>query len=467
MLPESRAQVLVVDDETNLRRVLAAVLEREGYDVLVAGDGREALGILHTHHVDLVVTDVRMPEVDGMTLLREVQRIDADIPVIMITAHSTVDNAVEALKGGAFDYLTKPFEQSEVKEVVRRALHTRKIAERETYRSSVINVWEGSTVVGSSPAAMALMHSLEEAARRESHVLFVGERGTGKELLARTLHRVSSRQMAPFVKLHCETTGVEALGAELFGLPPTLFGGVPRPGKVELAEDGTLFVEEVSVASPDVQRRLGELMLTGTYTRERDTVRHRASVRVMASLRGQAEEVPLIPSLMSSFVTVLRVPPLRERLEDIPALCRYFSARYSERLSKAIDEVSGEVFEILARHSWPGNLRELENVMEHAVLFCDGPRLGPSCLPALGMLPVETPPSSATGASALSNGVTDVAIHGLKEQVREATSKLERDLINRALLATQGNVTHAARLLKISRKGLQLKMKELGLRERE
>lgn len=463
MLPESRAQILVVDDETNLRRVLAAVLEREGYDVFVAADGREALGILDNHHVDLVVTDVRMPEVDGMTLLREVQRIDADIPVIMITAHSTVDNAVEALKGGAFDYLTKPFEQSDVKDVVRRALQTRRIAERETHRSSVVSVWEGSTVVGSSPAATTLMHSLEEAARRESHVLFIGERGTGKELLARTLHRVSSRQVAPFVKLHCETVGPELLGPELFGLPPTVFGGMPRPGKVELAADGTLFVEEVSVAAHDIQHRLAGLMHSGVFTRERDTVSKPASVRVMGSLRGHPGETPLAASLWSQFVTVLRVPPLRERMEDIPALCRYFVARYSERLSKAIDEVSSEVFELLSRYTWPGNLRELENVMEHAVLFCDGPRLGAHCLPALGP---QVHDFSAVGAPS-PGSLADVSKHGLKEQVREATSKLERDLINRALLETNGNVTHAARLLKISRKGLQLKMKELGLRERE
>lgn len=460
MLPESRAQILVVDDETNLRRVLAAVLEREGYDVFAAADGRAALGILATHHVDVVVTDVRMPELDGMGLLREVQRVDADIPVVMITAHSTVDNAVEALKGGAFDYLTKPFEQSDVKAVIRRALQTRRISERETHRSSIVSVWEGSTVVGSSSAAMGLMHSLEEAARRESHVLFVGERGTGKELLARALHRVSSRQAAPFVKLHCETTAGDALGPELFGAEATTPGGALRPGKIELAEGGTLFVEEVASAAPFVQERLGNLMSSGGFCREGDTVARRASVRVMGSLRGQAGETPLLVSLLSEFVTVLHVPPLRERIEDVPALCRYFVARYSERLSKAIDEISGEVFDALSSYNWPGNLRELENVMEHAVLFCDGPRLGAHCLPALGI--------GATGDSINGSGVlSDVAKHGLKEQVREATSKLERDLINRALLETNGNVTHAARLLKISRKGLQLKMKELGLRERE
>lgn len=463
MLPESRAQILVVDDEANLRRVLGAVLEREGYDVFLAADGREALSVLGNHHVDVVVTDVRMPELDGMALLREVQRVDADIPVVMITAHSTVDNAVLALKSGAFDYLTKPFEQSEVKDVVRRALQTRRIAEREAHRPSVVSVWEGSTVVGTSAAAMGLMHSLEEAARRESHVLFIGERGTGKELLARALHRVSSRQTAPFVKLHCEAAAAE-LGAELFGVEPPL-SGMARPGKLELAEGGTLFVEEVSSAAYAIQERIAEVMRTGTFARESDTVRQPTSVRIMASLRGQDGETPLVSTLRGQFVTVLRVPPLRERLQDIPALCRYFMARYCERLSKAIDDISPDVFDVLGRHSWPGNLRELENVIEHAVLFCDGPVLGPQFLPALGIDAgdAESPLSGAAGLAALS----DVAKHGLKEQVREATSKLERDLINRALLETNGNVTHAARLLKISRKGLQLKMKELGLRERD
>lgn len=458
MLPEPRAQILVVDDEVNLRRVLGAVLERAGYDVLVAGDGNEGLAVLANHHIDVVVTDLRMPGVDGMALLREAQRIDPDIPVILLTAYSTVDNAVEALKSGAFDYLTKPFEQSDVLSIVDKAVQTRRIAERETHRSSVVSVWEGSTVVGTSPAATRLMHSLEEAARRESHVLLVGERGTGKELLARALHRVSVRQNAPFVKFHCETHVGESAALELFGVEG-VDARPSRPGKVSLAAGGALFVEEVARLVPAVQLQVAHLM----------HMRPAPPVRVIGSVHGYADEPRLVESLYAGFETVLRVPPLRERLEDIPALCRYFVARYSERLSKAIDDVATEVFDVLCRHDWPGNLRELENVIERAVLFCDSGTLGVQSLPALGGTDLLTYPDASLqedGRHSEAVQATDASI-GLKEQVREAMSRLERDLIHRALLQTHGNVTHAARLLKISRKGLQLKMKELGLRERE
>jgi two-component system, NtrC family, response regulator AtoC len=458
MLPEPRAQILVVDDELNLRRVLGAVLERAGYDVLAAGDGNEGLAVLANHHIDVVVTDLRMPGVDGMALLREAQRVDPDIPVILLTAYSTVDNAVEALKSGAFDYLTKPFEQSDVLSIVRKAVQSRRLAERETHRSSVVNVWEGSTVVGTSPAATHLMHSLEEAARRESHVLLVGERGTGKELLARALHRVSMRQRAPFVKFHCETQSGEGAAWELFGVE-RVDANASRPGKISLAAGGVLFVEEVARLAAPVQLQLAQLM----------HMKPAPPVRVIGSVHGYADEPRMVAELVAGFETVLRVPPLRERLEDIPALCRYFVARYSERLSKAIDDVSVEVFEALSRYHWPGNLRELENVVEQAVLFCDSGTLGVQSLPSLGASEMlshpETPHTDEWRHSDVSvPGDTNV---GLKEQVREAMSRLERDLIHRALLQTHGNVTHAARLLKISRKGLQLKMKELGLRERE
>ena len=173
MLPDPRAQILVVDDEANLRRVLCAQLQREGYDVHAAADGYEALQILANHHVDVVVTDLRMPGIDGMVLLREAQKIDVDLPVIMITAHGSVDNAVEALKSGAFDYLTKPFDQTDVQVVVRKAVQTRRFSERETHRTSIVSVWDGSTVVGTSPAATRLKHALEQAAQR------VGLHGAG------------------------------------------------------------------------------------------------------------------------------------------------------------------------------------------------------------------------------------------------------------------------------------------------
>ena len=248
MLPE-RKQILVVDDEPNLRRVLSALLVRDDYDVHTAEDGEQALAVLNEHHIDMVVTDLRMPKLDGMELLRRVRVMDEELPVVIITAHGTVDNAVEALKTGAFDYITKPFDQTEVRTIVKKALRTRDLAATEATRQaeSVVSEEMRFGIIGTSGAIRDLYAVIERVADTPTTVLVTGESGTGKELVARALHENSSRRDRPFIKVNCAAIPRDLMESELFGYERGAFTGAvgSKPGRFELAHGGTLFLDEI------------------------------------------------------------------------------------------------------------------------------------------------------------------------------------------------------------------------------
>ncbi len=479
MLPEHK-QILVVDDEPNLRRVLSAQLERDGYEVHTAEDGEQALGILKEHHIDLVITDLRMPRIDGMELLRRAQKLDAELPVVMITAHGTVDNAVEALKTGAFDYLTKPFDQVEVRTIVAKALRTRALSATEASGPFHEVPSEGARygIIGQSSSILELYSVLDRVADTPTTVLITGESGTGKELVARALHESSSRHDKSFIKVNCAAIPKDLMESELFGYERGAFTGAvgSKPGRFELASGGTLFLDEIGSIPVEMQVKLLRALQESEFERVGGVRTIRVDVRLIAATNSDLKKEIAQGSFREDLyyrlnVVPIRLPSLRERASDIPLLVMHFIHKFNTRLKKSIDGVEPAALARLIGYPWPGNIRELENVVERAVLFCDGDELRLSDLPAevrgapitaLGMSELslsttpQPPPSSDAGS-----GSSD----GLKEQVKAAMSRLERELIVRALEQTSGNVTHAARLLKISRKGLQLKMKELGLRE--
>ncbi|MBN1611817.1 MAG: sigma-54-dependent Fis family transcriptional regulator [Polyangiaceae bacterium] len=472
MLPE-RKQILVVDDEPNLRRVLGAQLMRDGYDVHTAEDGEQALQTLQDHHIDLVITDLRMPKVDGMELLRRSVAMDADLPVIMITAHATVDNAVEALKTGAFDYITKPFDQAEVRVVVGKALRTRDLSAYDARRSledSTPHVRYG--IIGFSSGIRELYAVLDRVADTPTNVLITGESGTGKELVARALHENSSRAGRPFIKVNCAAIPRDLMESELFGYERGAFTGAvgSKPGRFELASGGTLLLDEIGSIPVEMQVKLLRALQESEFERVGGIKTIRVDVRLIAATNSDLKKDIETGSFREDLfyrlnVVPIRLPSLRERAEDIPPLARHFIERSNARLSKHIQSIVPEAEQLLVKHPWPGNIRELENVIERAVLFCDDDVLRPTDLPP-ELRPGEG--AFATGEEgATASGGTSSPAEGLKEQVKAAMSRLERDLIIKALRQTRGNVTHAARLLKISRKGLQLKMKELNLRERD
>ncbi len=471
MLPEHK-QILVVDDEPNLRKVLTAQLERDGYDVHTAEDGQEGLDLLAEHHIDLVITDLRMPRVDGMELLRRALELDDNLPIVMLTAHGTVDNAVEALKTGAFDYITKPFDQNEVRAVVRKALKTRDLSATEATRPTQTpssGVRYG--IIGDSPPIRELYAVLERVADTPTTVLICGESGTGKELVARALHENSSRRDKPFIKVNCAAIPRDLMESELFGYERGAFTGAvtSKPGRFELANGGTLFLDEIGSIPLEMQVKLLRALQESEFERVGGVRTIRIDVRMVAATNSDLKREMAGGTFREDLyyrlnVVPIHLPALRGRASDVEPLAAHFIEKFNTRLNKQISGIEPEAVGLLRNYSWPGNIRELENVIERAVLFCDGDRLRPADVP-----PEVRDDGSGPRAAMASRPSLDVPpeASGLKQQVKAAMSRLESELIVQALKQTGGNVTHAARLLKISRKGLQLKMKELGLRERE
>jgi DNA-binding NtrC family response regulator len=465
MLPE-RKQILVVDDEPNLRRVLAAQLVRDGYDVHAAEDGEEGLRLLEENHIDLVITDLRMPKVDGMELLRRAVAMDRELPVVMVTAHGTVDNAVEALKTGAFDYITKPFDQAEVRAIVKKALRARDFAQVEASPPDRAVSAARHGIIGESAPILAVHAVLDRVADAPTTVLVTGESGTGKELVARALHDGSSRRERPFIRVTCAAVPAELIESELFGYEKGAFGTAmgSKPGRFELANGGTLFLDEIGAVPPDVQVKLLRALQENAFERVGGIKTMHVDVRVVAAAQGDLKKDVAAGTFREDLfyrlnVVPIHLPPLHERDGDALLLARHFVEKFASRLKKRLDGLEPEVDRAILAYGWPGNIRELENVIERAVLFCDAAKVRLSDLPP--ELRGDRAPASTAAVS------TPMPGDGLKEQVKAATTRLERELIVHALDQTSGNVTHAARLLKISRKGLQLKMKELGLRERD
>jgi nitrogen regulation protein NR(I) len=465
------AHVLVVDDENNIRRVLAALLKREGYEVTVAADGEQALAAMHRAPFDVVVTDLVMPRLGGMDLLRRVGADFPDVPVIMITAHGTVDTAVEAMKAGAFDYITKPFDQDELSKVIAKATRARVLEGQHVHPPAAEG--EKPPLVGQSPTMRAIYDVIARVADSPSTVLITGESGTGKELVAQALHRGSSRRSQPLIKVNCAAIPKDLVESELFGYEKGAFTGAvgSKPGRFELADGGTLFLDEIGEIPVEMQVKLLRALQESEFERVGGIKTLRVDVRLIAAtnrdLKALISEGRFREDLFYRLnVVPVELPPLRDRREDIPLLVQHFVEKYDRRLGKRVERVDDAAMEILLGYSWPGNIRELENVMERSVLFADGPVIGAGQLPeslrerAPGVgLPVAA--VGPLGAIAAPSGAS------MKDIVRQAQAELERTLIARALEETGGNVTRAAKRLQISRKSLQVKMKELGLRGTE
>jgi two-component system, NtrC family, response regulator AtoC len=465
------AHVLVVDDESNIRRVLAALLKREGYEVTVAADGEQALAAMQRVPVDVVVTDLVMPRLGGMDLLRRVATDFPDVPVIMITAHGTVDTAVEAMKAGAFDYITKPFEQEELTKVIAKAARARVLEGQHVHPP--VAEGEKPPLVGQSPGLRAVYDLVARVADSPSTVLITGESGTGKELVAQALHRGSSRRSQPLIKVNCAAIPKDLVESELFGYEKGAFTGAvaSKPGRFELADGGTLFLDEIGEIPVEMQVKLLRALQESEFERVGGIKTLRVDVRLIAAtnrdLKALIAEGRFREDLFYRLnVVPVALPPLRDRREDIPLLVQHFVEKYDRRLGKKVERVDDAALEILMGYGWPGNIRELENVMERSVLFADGPVITPAQLP--DSLREQAPGGAAPvaamgplGAIAAPSGAS------MKDIVRQAQAELERTLIARALEETGGNVTRAAKRLQISRKSLQVKMKELGLRGTE
>jgi len=449
-------KVLVVDDEANLRKVLGALLRSEGYEVSLAADGEMGLNEFKKNGADIVVTDLVMPKFGGMELLKAINDLAPDVPVIIVTAHGTVDSAVEAIKRGAFDYITKPYDKDELAAVIAKAARTHDLTQRAARQA----------IIGDAPQMQDVFKIIDKVANTPSTVLITGESGTGKELVAGALHEGSARRGKPLIKINCAAIPKDLMESELFGYEKGAFTGAvtSKPGRFELADTGTLFLDEIGEIPVEMQVKLLRALQESEFERVGGIKTTRVDVRLIAAtnrdLQQEIDAGRFRKDLYYRLAVVpIVLPPLRERKADIPVLALHFIDKYNKRLGKKIEGIEDDALTLLQAYPWPGNIRELENLMERVLLFADGPQIKARDLPEPLHRPAGAAPSPA-GGEPPPPGET-----GLKDIIKQRAAEMEKELIAKALEETSGNVTRAAKLLQISRKSLQTKMKEFGLRD--
>ena len=453
----AKETVLLVDDKPNNLEVLGALLSREGYEVRAARSGEAALTEVRALLPDVIITDLKMPKMDGLEFFLAVRAIDGDIPVVFITAFGTVESAVAAMKAGAYDYLTKPLDHEKLRLIVRRALDQRRIARENRDLKAALHTRQAfSQIVGAGPKMQQLLALVRTIAPSNSSVLLQGESGTGKELVARAIHEASPRREHRLAVVNCSALSESLLESELFGHEKGAFtGAVSRKrGWFEVADDSTLFLDEVGDMSPPVQTKLLRVLQERQFERVGGTDPIRVDFRLIsATNRDLRADVPAGRFREDLYyrlsVINLRVPPLRERSEDIPLLVSQFLSTCSRREGKQIGSVSPDLMERLVQYPWPGNVRELEHAIERAVVVAASDRL------TLDTFPEEiqewSPPGRAT-----------------PRPIEELTlEEMERVLIEKTLERTGGNKSQAARLLNVNRRSIYNRLKKYGIEPRD
>lgn len=461
MTLQQRPRILVVDDDDAHRLMLSTLLKDWGFAVEEADDGQQAVQLIRRGPLDLVLMDVRMPGMDGIEATRRIHRYNPAVPVIILTAYSSIPSAVEALKAGAYDYLTKPIDFDALRLAMDRALdHTRLRAENEELREQLSRL-QLPEIVGKSRAMTQLMEMLSLVAPSEATVLITGESGTGKGLVARAIHANSMRKDGPLVEVNCAAIPENLLESELFGHEKGAFTGAdkPRRGRFAQADGGTIFLDEVGELSVFMQAKLLRVLQDGILQRVGSDRTHTVDVRVVAATNRDLLQMVREGTFREDLyyrlnVVALEVPPLRDRRDDIPLLTQHFLSLYAEKNSRRVKGVTPQVMDIFLRYDWPGNVRELENVLERSVILLRGDYVTERELPfhlqemAQG---APSPPSEPLP------GVPVDSIWTLAE--------MEKQMILRVLEDTGGNKSEAARRLGITRRTLKLKLKRYAEEE--
>ena len=443
--------ILVVEDEKKLRRVIELQLQSAGFDVLEAGTAEDGLKL--ADRADLILTDLRLPGMDGLELLHRIRRQNSQTPIIVMTAYGTVENAVEAMKAGALDFLPKPFSMDHLMTVVNKSLEMRALRdENRALREELGRRYQFDSIIGRSTAMQEIFATIERVAPARATVLLAGESGTGKDLIARAIHHHSPRRDLPFVKINCTTIPENLMESELFGYEKGAFTGAntSKPGKFEQADTGTVFLDEIGDVPPAVQVKLLRVLQEQQFERLGSNKTRQIDVRVIAAtnadLRAALESGAFREDLYYRLnVVPIDMPPLRERKEDIPALAEHFIKKFAGELNSPVTSISDEALQALRHHHWPGNVRELENVIERSLVLC-------SCeILEAGDIKMDIAPQANHSAEAtfLPEGVT------LHEH--------EQTLIRKALEKTGGNKSQAARLLGMTRNALRYRLSQMGL----
>ncbi len=457
-------RILVVDDERSMRELLAIVLRREGYEVLLADNGRSAIDLLEREPVDLLISDIKMPDLSGVDVLRAAKKIDQDILGIMITAFASTETAVEAMRLGACDYLSKPFDIDLLKMKVREKIENRQLRQENLLLKRTLGLThQFANIIGRSESMVDVFKMIETVARTNSTILLTGESGTGKGLVAQAIHFHSLRRDKPMVSLNCGALPENLLESELFGHMRGAFTGADsnKKGLLEVAERGTVFLDEIGEMSAVMQVKLLRVLQERRFRRVGGLEELQADIRVIAATnqdltRAIAEGRFREDLYYRINVIPISLPPLRERREDIPLLAEHFVVKYNEQMGKGISGISHESMDLLTRYDWPGNIRELENVIERAVALEPTPAILPDSLPAV--VRGETTRPSATSVAG-SEGLPDSGFD-LEAHVKE----IEMGYIAEALKRAGGVQVKAAELLGMSFRSFRYYVKKYNLR---
>ena len=423
------AKILIVDDELSIVEVLKVLLERNGHVISTSSDGKDALKKLKEQVFDLLITDIRLPEIDGISLLRRARELQSHLAVIVITAYARVDNAVEAMKNGAFDYVTKPFKFDELLITVQRALsYELALAENEVLKTTLTTKYHFECMIGDSEPMIKVYHLIEKVAKTDSTALVLGESGTGKELVARALHSSSPRFEKPFVTINCTAMPEPLLESELFGHVKGAFTGAAsaKKGLFEMAEGGTIFLDEIGSIPPNMQMKLLRVLQEKEIRRVGGTEDIKIDVRVIAAtnedLETKIREKLFREDLYYRLSVIpIKLSPLRERKADIPLLVNHFVQAFAHDNKREV-EVAPKVFEALCEYDWPGNVRELENLIKRLATLCDNGRIEPGDLP--DHVRNKTDSAAATPAQAANAGGS------LKSHLRNVEVSYIRSVIN-------------------------------------
>lgn len=460
-------RILVVDDDRNLRYSFRKILKDERYEVVEADSGEEAIEKVEHDTPDLVLMDVRMPGMSGLAAFKRIREFNSKLPVIVMTAYGTVETAIEAMKLGAYEYILKPFDIATVKELIKRGLEAYGLMSRRVSYKPLPEGGEGDRIVGSSPKMQEVYKEIGRVAGNDVTVLLRGESGTGKELIARAIYQHSSRSDGPFLAVNCAAIPETLLESELFGYEKGAFTGAShtRIGKFEQCNRGTVFLDEIGDMTLATQAKILRVLQEGEFERVggRETIR--VDVRVVAATNKDLEKAIREGRFREDLyyrlkVITIRVPPLRERLEDIPELVEYFMRKYNTEFKKQFGEVSDDALAVLRERLWPGNVRELENTIKRAVVTGRGEIVLPEHL----LFGEEEAPSGTVGAEGDWRKTLQALVEKLPLEAEEGLlPALEETLMREVLRRTKGNQSRAAKILGISRYSLRGKLRKYNI----
>ena len=451
-------RILIVDDEEVLRDVLDAVLRREGFDVVLASTGEEALSLLDSDDVDLVILDVMLPGISGIDTLRAIRIANPTLPVIVITAFSSIDGAIEAMKQGAFHYIPKPFKNEEVIMTVNKALEQRRLSnENERLKAELSEKYAYSNIIGKSEVMRKVFDLIRLAAPSRSNMLIFGESGTGKELVAKAIHHASPRARNAFVTVNSGSLPPELLESSLFGHMKGAFTGAiaTKRGLFEVADGGSIFLDEIGNINLETQAKLLRVIQEKEFMRLGSVETIKVDVRIIAATNADLHKLMADAKFREDLfyrlnVITIQLPPLRRKREDIPLLVQHFLQKYSEENKRRVRDVTPDAMRLIMEHSWPGNVRELENTIERAVVLCTGDRITPELLPDYLRYPTRTDqPAMVVPADGIS--------------LKDAVSNYERAMILQSLELANGVQKRAAELLQLKPSTLNEMMKRLGI----